>query len=82
MDDNNKYFRVSGWQIVIYALLTVLIIAGIYVGRTGETPQWQQCKESLFTQMFSDTCTPRRGMLSNPESGDSQPLQRQPATGI
>lgn len=82
MDDKNKFFRIGKWQVVLYALITVLIIASLYVGRTGETPQWQQCKESLFTQMFSDTCTPRRGMNPDQQGGSPLPLSTQPATGI
>lgn len=51
----------GGMRLVFYALLAALIIASLMVGRSGNTPSWEQCKESLFQQMFSDQCTPRRG---------------------
>lgn len=48
-------------QWVLYALITALIIAGLYQSRNADAPQWEQCKESLFTQMISGDCTPRSG---------------------
>jgi len=47
---------------VLYGLLAVLLIAGIMVSRDQDAPAWAQCKESLFQQMLSDTCTPRKGI--------------------
>mmetsp|Transcript_72680 Transcript_72680/g.101012 ORF Transcript_72680/g.101012 Transcript_72680/m.101012 type:complete len:91 (-) Transcript_72680:107-379(-) len=32
---------------------------------------WTQCKESFVQQMISDECTPRRGIVMEPESGTS-----------
>jgi len=46
---------------ILYALITALIIAGLYQSRNADAPDWEQCKESLFTQMISGDCTPRRG---------------------
>jgi len=49
-------------QWVLYALITALIIAGLYQSRNADAPAWEQCKESLFIQMISGDCTPRRGI--------------------
>ena len=70
MDDNNKPFRIGRWQWALYALVAALIIASIMRGQSGDVPAWQQCKESLFNQMFSDQCTPRRGFAPNNQSGE------------
>jgi len=61
-DEQNKFFRLGGMSWVLYALLAVLLMAGLMVGRDQDAPAWAQCKESLFQQMFSDTCTPRQGI--------------------
>ncbi|XDZ64635.1 hypothetical protein AB8880_06760 [Alphaproteobacteria bacterium LSUCC0684] len=53
---------------VLYALITALIIASLYQSRNAKAPDWEQCKESLFTQMISGDCTPRRGL-----GGDQSP---------
>lgn len=61
MDNNDKRFRIGGWQWVLYALVAALIIGSIMRGQSGETPDWQKCKESLFNQMLTGECTLRRG---------------------
>jgi len=61
-DQNNKFFKLGSMSWVLYGLLAVLLIAGIMVSRDQDAPAWAQCKESLFQQMFSDTCTPREGI--------------------
>jgi len=61
-DQNNKFFKLGSMSWVLYGLLAVLLIAGIMVSRDQDSPAWAQCKESLFQQMFSDTCTPREGI--------------------
>lgn len=58
---------------VLMALITILLVAGFWWRSGGNTPEWEKCKESLFVQMFSDTCTPRRGIaLPNSEYQNSQ----------
>jgi len=61
-DQNNKFFKLGSMSWVLYGLLAVLLIAGIMVSRDQDAPSWAQCKESLFQQMFSDSCTPREGI--------------------
>jgi hypothetical protein len=61
-DQNNKFFKLGSMSWVLYGLLAVLLIAGIMVSRDQDAPAWAQCKESLFQQMFSDTCTQREGI--------------------
>jgi hypothetical protein len=75
MDEKNKFFKVNRLQLVLYALLAVLMIASIYMAGKGNVPDWSKCKESLFTQMFSDTCTPSR---SAPPGTDNLPLPNIP----
>ena len=61
-DKDQKFFNLSGMSWILYALLAVLLIAGMMYGSGRDAPAHMQCKESLFQQMFSDTCTPRRGV--------------------
>lgn len=61
-DKDQKFFNLSGMSWVLYTLLAVLLIAGMLYSRGQDAPAHMQCKESLFQQMFSDTCTPRRGV--------------------
>ena len=60
MADDKKYFRMGPWQWVLYALVAALIVASIIRGQSGDARSWEKCKESLFTQMISGECTPRR----------------------
>ncbi|MGU9961857.1 MAG: hypothetical protein ACNYPF_02410 [Candidatus Puniceispirillales bacterium WSBS_2018_MAG_OTU23] len=59
---DNKFFRLNGRNWILYALLAVTIIAGMVYNRDGNIPQWEDCRESMMQQMFSDTCTPRKGL--------------------
>lgn len=61
-DKDQKFFNLSGMSWVLYALLAVLLIAGMMYSQGRDAPRHMQCKESLFEQMFSDECTPRRGV--------------------
>ena len=61
-DKDQKFFNLSGKAWVLYALLAVLMIAGLMTSQNRDAPDWANCKESLIEQMFSDTCTPRRGV--------------------
>ena len=48
---------------ILGAILAVMAIASIYQSEFGggiERP-WNECKENLIQQMFSNACTPRRG---------------------
>ena len=47
---------------VFYALLAALVIGSLMMSQSGRIPDWEKCKESLFQQMLSDQCTPRRGL--------------------
>ena len=67
MNKNDKYFRLGRFQWVLYALIAVLLIASIMRSQWGAPRAWEQCKESLFSQMLSGECTPRR---SNTPSGE------------
>ena len=71
MADDKKYFRMGPWQWVLYALVAALIVASIIRGQSGEVRSWEKCKESLFTQMISGECTPRRGFA--PQQDNSNP---------
>lgn len=62
MTEQRPKRRYGSLQWVLYALITALIIAGLYQSRNADAPAWEQCKESLFTQMISGDCTPRRGI--------------------
>lgn len=61
-DKDQKFFNLSGMSWILYTLLAVLLIVGMIYSRGQDSPAHMQCKESLFQQMFSDTCTPRRGV--------------------
>ena len=61
MDNNNNPSGFGGFRLIFFALLAGLVIAGLMMGQSGNVPDWEKCKESLFQQMFSDQCTPRRG---------------------
>ncbi len=65
-NENQPYFRGGGWRWVLYALLAVLVIASMIMAQSGNVPEWEKCKESLFEQMFSDECTLRRGYDNSP----------------
>ena len=71
MADDKKYFRMGPWQWVLYALVAALIVASIIRGQSGDVRSWEKCKESLFTQMISGECTPRRGFA--PQQDNSNP---------
>ena len=73
MADDKKYFRTGPWQLVLYALVAALIIAGIIRGQSGDVHSWEKCKESLFNQMISGECTPRRGFA--PQQDNNAPVQ-------
>jgi hypothetical protein len=61
---------------ILAAILAVLAISQIYMAETGQLDRpWEECKESLFTQVFSNTCTPRDGGLAPSTAGNA------PATG-
>ncbi|MCG8623066.1 MAG: hypothetical protein MJE68_13855 [Proteobacteria bacterium] len=55
----------SRWWILIYALVAVLIVLSLGRWGTADRP-WHNCQESLIQQMFSDECTPRRGIRLPP----------------
>lgn len=59
-------------MIILGVVLLALIGALIYAESEGlEQPSHMNCKESMVEQLFSDTCTPRRGIL--PHNGGDQP---------
>ena len=57
------FFRLSGMTWILYTLLAITAVVGIYYYGENEAPAYLQCKESLFQQMFDDTCTPRDGTV-------------------
>ncbi|SDG02648.1 MULTISPECIES: hypothetical protein [Thalassobaculum] len=61
---------------ILAAILAVLAISQIYMAETGQLDRpWAECKESLFTQVFSNECTPRDGGMapSTAGAGGDQP---------
>lgn len=72
MKENNKPTGPGGggfgsFRWIFYALLAALVVGSLMMAQSGNVPDWQKCRESLFQQMFSDQCTPRRGFA--PEEG-------------
>ena len=67
----------SSFRLVFYALLAALAVGSLMMARSGNIPDWEQCRESLVQQMFSDQCTPRRGI----DPGDGGGTPARPATG-
>lgn len=66
----------SNYRWVLYALLTVLVVASLWMSQSGRVPEWERCRESLFQQMFSDACTPRPGLgPEGPRDGPGRPVQ-------
>lgn len=57
-EDKEKFFKLGRYSWVLYALLAVLMISSF--SQTEKRP-WEECKESLIQQMFSDSCTPING---------------------
>lgn len=56
---------------ILAALLAVLAISQIYMAESGKLDRpWAECKESLFTQVFSGECTPRDGGLAPSTAGN------------
>jgi len=48
---------------ILAGLITVLVIVSIYREQSDmKLPEHLKCKESMFQQMFTDTCTPRTGI--------------------
>lgn len=57
---------------ILAAILAVLAISQIYMFESGQLERpWAECKESLFTQVFSNECTPRDGGLAPSTAGDT-----------
>ena len=50
----------SGPRVILYGLILVLALSSMYMSGK-QRPAWENCKESLVQQFFSDTCTPRNG---------------------
>ena len=51
----------SKYMWILAALISVMVIASIYREQSGmKMPDHLNCKESMFEQMFTDVCTPRR----------------------
>lgn len=72
---------------ILAALLAVLAISQIYMAETGQLDRpWAECKESLFSQVFSGACTPRDGGMAPPLSaGGDLPAgdgQQRPDDGV
>lgn len=63
----------SRW--ILMALITILLVAGFWMRSDGNVPEWEKCRESLFQQMFSDTCTPRRGFAAPNSNDQTSPTQ-------
>ena len=66
----------SRWWIVIYALIALLAVLSLGQWGTADRP-WQDCRESLIEQFFSDTCTPRRGGIRLPPPSEVPALPPQ-----
>ena len=50
-------------MLILAGLITVLVIVSIYREQSDmKLPEHLKCKESMFHQMFTDTCTPRTGI--------------------
>ena len=71
---------------ILAAILAVLAISQIYMAETGQLERpWAECKESLFTQVFSNECTPRDGGLAPSTAGNetapAPAAEREPSGG-
>lgn len=58
--DQKPPLNLGGTRIILYVLIAILAISSLYMSGK-ERPAWENCKESLVQQFFSDTCTPRSG---------------------
>lgn len=61
-EKNNPSGRFGGFRIIIYALFAILAISAMMM--RDKPPAWENCKESLVQQFFSNQCTPRSGFGS------------------
>lgn len=68
----DRKFRIGPFGWIFYALLAALAIGGIWQGMHGERPAWENCRESMLEQIFTDRCTPRKGVLA-PQQQTLQP---------
>ena len=55
---------------VISIIILIMMISSFWFGRNRETPPWMKCKESLFTQVVFNKCTP--SSFSSPRNTDDQ----------
>lgn len=55
---------------IISVLILIMMISSFWFGRNRETPPWMKCKESLFTQVVFNKCTP--SSFSSPRDTDNQ----------
>jgi hypothetical protein len=55
---------------ILAAAVAVLAVSTMYADSSGLLAErsWTKCKESFVAQMFSDQCTPRRGIALEPST--------------
>ena len=55
---------------ILAAAIAVLVGASMYAESSGLVAErsWTKCQESFVAQMFSDECTPRRGIAVEPST--------------
>ena len=54
----------SKGMIILISLILITMTLSFWFGRNRETPPWMKCKESLFSQVILNKCTP--SSLSTP----------------
>ena len=54
----------SKGMIILISLILITMTVSFWFGRNRETPPWMKCKESLFSQVILNKCTP--SSLSTP----------------
>ena len=55
----------SRGMIVIISLILITTTLSFWYGRNREAPPWMQCKESLFSQVILNKCTPSSMSVPN-----------------
>ena len=54
----------SKGMIILISLILITMTLSFWYGRNREAPPWMKCKESLFSQVILNKCTP--SSLSTP----------------
>lgn len=55
----------SKGMIILISLILITTTLSFWYGRNREVPPWMKCKESLFSQVILNKCTPSSLSLPN-----------------